>query len=245
MKIKFFEATYQGARSSNQDYFMHIVTDDWACFVVADGLGGHYRGDIASSVYTQAFIKSASNNAPEILSDPINGLGHAMLQAWEAMREQVKDEYGAIDSQTTFVAVWLDERHFLTAHVGDSRIYLLNHDEIVWRTPDHTPVQALFEQGEISEEEFYYHPQQNRLLRTINLFEPPEAEIYLRPPLQKSDTVLLCSDGFWNPLSRNDILLLGKTDDLQETTTKLVDAILADHPTDADNITVQLLRKTS
>ncbi len=242
MKISFYEATYQGARSSNQDAYSHAINDDWCCFVVADGLGGHYNGEIASSVYTSVFIKAMNEYAHLLMSDPIDGMKFCIQNAWQHMCKQIQQQYGTIDSQTTLVVMWMNAAHLVTAHVGDSRLYLLDANDIIWRTPDHTPVQALFEQGKITEEDFYHHPMQNRLLRTVNLFEPPQADIVLHSPLPVGDTVLLCSDGFWNPLSRNDILLLGKTNDFKGTATKLLDAILADHPADADNITLQLIR---
>ncbi|MGD9591178.1 MAG: PP2C family serine/threonine-protein phosphatase [Candidatus Berkiella sp.] len=242
MKVNCFEATYLGARKSNQDYYSHVITEDWSCFVIADGLGGHFRGDIASKAYTTAFTQQIIDNASQVLTHPIEGFAQCMQKAWQNMCEAIHLEYGEIDTQTTFVAVWIDKNNLVCAHVGDSRAYLLNQQEILWRTADHTPVQALYEQGKITEEEFNYHPMQNRLLRTVNLYEPPDADMTLYPPIKSNETLLLCTDGFWNPLSRNDILLLGKTSDFKATSTQLVDAILADHPTDADNISLQLIR---
>ncbi len=242
MQIDFFELTHQGARTSNQDAYAHTIAEDFCFFVVADGLGGHFRGDIASSQYTQALNTLLPKHIQTLKASPIDGMAELMLQAWKVMSAQVMKQYHHIDSQTTIAVLWFDDKNLITAHVGDSRIYLLNQEGIMWRTPDHTPVQMEFEQGKITEEDFNHHPLQNRLLRTVNLYEPPEAEIYLHPRPVKGDTLLLCSDGFWNFLTRNDIALLGKVPNMSATATKLLEAILLDNPQRSDNITLQLIR---
>ncbi len=243
MKITFYEESRIGGRKDNQDAYAHMINDDWSCFVVADGLGGQQRGEIASNEFCHAIMESIPTFAKNILNDSVNGLEELILSATKLMRLNIQQNYPSIDSHTTFALLWLDSQQLLTAHVGDSRIYRLNTEEVIWRTPDHTPVQELFERGKILEDDFSRHPQQNRLLRTVNIYEPPEADIYVHPPMQTGETILLCTDGFWNAVKFKDFLKLGQTKDIESTTKQMIDEILEEHPMDADNITVQVIRE--
>src|SRR5262249_55252017 len=91
----------------------------------------------------------------------------------------------------------------------------LNRHVVLWRTPDHTPVQELFEHGMVTEEAFTNHPLQNQLLRTINLYHEPEADIFLHSPLGKDETIVLCTDGFWTATPFSTFLKFAYIDDYQ------------------------------
>lgn len=242
MKIQFYEATNQGARESNQDYFSHVITEDWCCFVLADGLGGHFRGDIASKAYCEALCTQALHHAEKIVKTHAQGIDELMLDAWKIMCHDIHAQYGKVDSHTTITIAWLDDNQFISAHVGDSRVYRLNANEIIFRTPDHTPVQELYEKHLITEDDFAGHPLQNRLLRTVNLYDAPLADIFVQDPLEKGETVILCSDGLWNFLMKDQIGQLGITENVPKTCKMLMDGIVEKHPNSADNITVQVVR---
>ncbi len=242
MELTFFETTYIGSRISNEDYYTHLVNEKWACFVLADGLGGHEGGEIASALLCQSLIEAAPKFATQIMESAITGMEGLFTQAWHQFKETIYSKYATMDPHTTIVLLWLDENQMVTAHVGDSRIYRLEKNEIIWRTHDHTHVQTLVDQGMITEEEALGHPLQYRLLRSVNANETPEIDISVDRPLIKGETMLLCSDGFWNTLSQAEILQLAKTDNLEKTAKELSENILDKHPLDADNITIQLIR---
>jgi protein phosphatase len=242
MNIQFYEETQLGARYNNQDYFAHTINENYACFIVADGLGGHEGGEIASKEFCLAIMELIQTYMPQLINDASHGMEHLILSAWKLMRNRIMQKYVEVYPQTTFALVWIDENQLITAHVGDSRIYRLQHHAMIWRTKDHTPVQELFDEGKISEDDFGSHPLQNRLLRSVTIEENPEADIYVHPPLMKDETIVLCTDGFWGALKQSDILLLAQSQDFKKTTQELISTILHNYPTSADNITVQIAK---
>lgn len=145
-----------------------------------------------------------------------------------------------MDAQTTLAMAWLDEQHLISVHVGDSRVYRINSSKVTWRTPDHTIVQQYFEEGKINADEMNEHPMQNHLLRSINRHEPIEPDIFVHPPLQPNETLLLCTDGFWTHLSEQDMVDLVHANSIKNKLPPLIKKIAAEP--DSDNITVQIVQ---
>lgn len=243
MNITYYEETHIGSRKENQDYYAHRIEEQWCCFIIADGLGGHSHGELAAKEFCDAIITEVSTFAENILHDSVNGLEALVLSAHKLMQQRILEQYPVLDCHTTFALLWLDTTQLLTAHVGDSRIYRLRPNEVLWRTPDHTMVQQLFEKGKITEDDFVMHPYQNRLLRTINLYQMPEPDIYQQPALSPEETILLCTDGFWNALKSKEFIPFSTAIDVEKSIQETIKKILSQHPSDADNITVQTVRQ--
>ncbi len=241
INLQCYEATDIGQRDYQQDATARWQSADAACFVVADGLGGQERGDIASAYLCRAFADAAPLHASRIRAEREAGLQGYIWQAHQVMRQQVLAEFGPIDTHTTFALVWLDETQMLSAHVGDSRIYCVNRSALLWRTRDHTRVQTLFEQGMVSEDEMGMHPDQNRLLRTVNLQETPQFDIVVHPPLTAHETLLLCTDGFWSGTPLAELIQLANSPHWQQDLAKHIDQ-LKQKPY-ADNITLQVIKQ--
>lgn len=243
MHLTCYQTTHIGARQSNQDSFDFDARDNWGCFVVADGLGGHYRGEIASQFVTQSLIKLAPKFASAIETEPMLGMKDFVSQAISKAQKDIIKKYQEVDTQTTIAVAWLNQDHFIAAHVGDSRIYKLNKQAVIWRTPDHTQVQALFEQGKITEEVFSTHPLQNQLLRSICTYEPPEVDIVVQPPLASNESLVLCTDGFWSGCEPEDFIKLSRNHgSTEKKVSDLIDRILKQQGEDCDNITVQVVK---
>lgn len=240
--IAFFEATDIGKRGYNQDYFAHTISEKAACFVVADGLGGHEHGEIASKMLCKALMAEVPSHLEDIMKNKLQGMQHYLQKSYERMQQTILAEHGQIDTHTTFALAWLDDSQLITAHVGDSRVYRLNTEKLLWRTPYYTSVQTLFEHGSITEDEMGKHFLQNRLLRTINLLAQPDFEIFIHPPLHLGETLLLCTDGFWTDTPIAEMLRLANAKDTVPFEEQI--AILAQNPF-ADNITVQVVKLTS
>ncbi|MFI4938320.1 MAG: PP2C family protein-serine/threonine phosphatase [Candidatus Berkiellales bacterium] len=241
--ITFYETTNQGKRQKNEDYYAHVIRKNWVCFVVADGLGGHAFGEVASRAIVEALITKADEYS-ELLSHskPLEAMASYIRESGRMMRDTILQQCGRVDAETTVALLWLNPNHMITAHVGDSRVYRLNREGMLWRTPDHSMVQELFEEGKITEEDFGKHPLQNRLLKAVNIFETPAADLYLHPPLNKDETILLCTDGFWEYLTQKDLITLANSADVQQFVTEKIKVILAENPKTADNITLQVIR---
>lgn len=240
--LDYFEITHIGSRKINQDYCTHRFFDNGACFVIADGLGGHIKGEVASSVFCEALMEVAPHYIPLMAEVPISAMEKWILHAGEIFREYVISREGEIDTHTTFCLLWIDDDQLVTAHVGDSRIYRLSPPHSIWRTQDHTLLQQYFDEGKVSEEAFLGHPLQNKLLKTVNIIKTPEADIYVHPPLMSNETILLCTDGFWNYLTKLDLENFSKPELTKKAIEDKVMSIIKSNPFHADNITVQMVQ---
>lgn len=240
IKLVYFEENDIGKRDYNQDFFAHTISEEFSCFVVADGLGGHAHGEIASKMLCEALIHEAKAHSNDILTHSLQGMQAYLEKSYELMKLRILQEHGSIDTHTTVALVWLDDSQMITAHVGDSRVYRLNSEMVLWRTPDHTAVQTLFEEGELTDDEMGKHPLQNQLLRTINLREQPDFEIFIHPPLKQAETIVLCTDGFWTDTPLTTMVQLANRKDYEMAFRERI-AFLAQNPF-ADNITVQIVK---
>lgn len=235
------EYTHPGGRENNQDYVAHRTASEWGCFVVADGLGGHPKGEVASRLIVQSLVDQAPRFAEAIHHNPEQGISALIQSAHQKMCAALKAECGLVDAHTTFVMAWITPEFVITAHVGDSRLYRVTPKGILWRTSDHTEVQALFDAGEISEKDMLTHPWQNQLLKTVHTFDVPDPDIYIHPPLAQEERLVLCSDGFWTKMPPEDWVAFILAEDLPHRMTQWIARTIADDP-GADNITLQVVQ---
>lgn len=246
MKFTSYQTTHIGKRDSNQDRYAYVEEAQWACYVVADGLGGHYKGEIAAGSVCESIVKAAPLFAESILVDPIKGMTQFLNSAIKQAQVSVVAKYNKVDTQTTLAVAWMNKKNLVTAHIGDSRVYLLNKESVLWRTPDHTQVQVLFEKGLISEEDIPNHPQQNQLLNAINMSDVPDPDIFVHPLIEKDETVILCTDGFWGLCSAQDLIAIARSNGaLAKKVGSLIEQYIALDTEECDNITVQVVRLKS
>ena len=220
-------------RSSNQDSGYSGVN----LFVVADGMGGHAGGDIASAIATQHVAK-----VDDVYEDgelAIGALLNAMREANEKLTETVSKFNYLAGMGTTMDAVLITENLANIAHIGDSRVYLLRNNVMTQITKDHTFVQKLVDSGKITEEEALYHPRRNVLMRVLgDASEEPEFDIH-QLELQAGDRLLLCSDGLCSYVPGQIIEENLKVTNLDEAIDLLIDE--AKEYGAPDNVTVLLL----
>jgi len=240
-KVVFFAANDIGKREYNQDHFLHSINDNFCCFVVADGLGGHQHGELASKMLCEALMAEARVYAAMIKEDPQQGMQTYLHQSHQTMCQRILQEYGDIDTHTTVALLWLNDSQLITAHVGDSRIYRINQETVLWRTPDHTMVQWLFEDEKITDDEMGRHPAQNQLNRTVNIHEALDADVFIHPPLEQHETIVLCTDGFWTDTPLAKMVEMANRQDYELAFKERI-AFLAQNPF-ADNITVQVVKR--
>jgi PPM family protein phosphatase len=178
--------------------------------VIADGVGGAARGDIASSTAVQ-ILRRLDAPAPE---DPLEALAGAIHRAHDRIAELV-DEDPELDGTSTTVTVALfDGSRVAVGHVGDSRGYLLRDGELSQLTKDHTFVQSLIDEGRITEEESRVHPHRNLILRAVDGVHETDPDLFF-VELAVGDRILLCSDGCSGVLDSDrltDILGTGTVD---------------------------------
>jgi serine/threonine protein phosphatase PrpC len=126
-------------------------------------------------------------------------------------------------------------------HIGDSRLYLVRDAHILHRTRDHTVVQELFDAGRIREEAITTHPERNRLLQCLGGYQTPTPDPISQERLAKNDVVLLCSDGFWGPLTQRQMLHALMTRELAPAIAELTALAEARAGPSSDNISVMAM----
>ena len=177
--------TSKGGRNYNEDSVFFMQSDQKILAIVADGLGGHGGGDLAS--------KSAVEAASEYLFKENIITDQHILDTVNYANEAVLKHPGA---KTTIALLCLDGSTAISAHVGDTRIYQFRDSRIIFQSIDHSVSQMAVAVGEINHSEIRYHPDRNKLLRALGDKESPGTET-AELTVHKSDAFLLCSDGFW------------------------------------------------
>lgn len=241
--LEFYQLTSAGDRAVNQDCMAHRVCADYALFVVADGLGGHHAGEKASQFFCRGLVGRAEQFQPRLAAQPQQVLLEWIAAAVASMRQLFGDDPAAGNAHTTCAILYLDQQRTLIAHCGDSRIYRLNAERLLWRTKDHSKTQLLLDQGELSEWEMGVHPEQNKLTRSINLLTPPQVDIKLSSPMRNGETLILCSDGFWEGIKEQEFLLLSQPESGKAELQKMAKMAILRAQGRSDNCTVQWIRR--
>jgi PPM family protein phosphatase len=227
-----------GARPMNQDRLGHWRTGRSLLMVVADGLGGHLRGELAAQVSVEYFGTAFQRDARPALADPEQFLARALAGAHVAiMREAYKQSLPDVP-RTVIVACVVQDGYAYWSHIGDCRLYLVRQGRIVQRTRDHTVVQQLLDEGRIREEALSTHPERNRILQCLGGYQAPKPDPIEKARLARNDVLLLCSDGLWGPITHRQLLHSLFTRPLEEAIADL--AVLAEHRAgpQCDNVTV-------
>lgn len=212
MKYRIFEDTRIGKRPYQQDRLGHWSTSEALFLTVADGMGGHANGDIAAQVTVDCLGAAFRAEAKPRIAEPDQFLVRAIGRAHAMIGHQAQRQKLPEAPRTTVVACLVQDGYARWSFVGDSRLYLIRAGRVVTRTRDHTPVQRLIDMGRIREEAAMTHPDRNKLLQCLGGPRPPVAEAPENARLGEGDIVLLCSDGFWGPLTQRQLLmgLIGK-----------------------------------
>ena len=206
MRFALAQATRIGGRAMNEDRVGFWQTPDAALMAVADGLGGHLHGEIAAEMAIGLFGAVFHREAQPRLADPAAFLARAMAAAHAAILREGQRLDLPETPRTVIVACVVQDGHAWWMHVGDCRLYLIREGRIVSRTRDHTVVQRLIDEGRIREEAIASHPDRNRLLQCLGGYLAPTPDAAERMRLARGDVLLLCSDGFWGPLTQRQML---------------------------------------
>lgn len=252
MRYRSFVATDVGVkRKANEDNF--CSNQELGLFVVADGMGGHAAGEVASRIAVEEIERVLLNTRddddwtwPESFDQghslTANKLKYAINLANEKIRGTTMDRAECRGMGTTIVAAMMLENGCSIAHVGDSRAYLFRDDQLLPVTSDHSWVNEQLKQGFLTADTARNHPFRNVITQALG--SGPDIKVDLEElALRDKDLLLLCSDGLNSMLTDNEILSLlkrRKNQSLDEQTMTLIDAA-KDRGGD-DNITVALVQ---
>lgn len=231
MRYVWASATHQGmVRNNNEDAVFPDTSGESrgpAVLIVADGMGGHVAGEVASRLAVNAAASSELDAADRVAAGN------------RAIREEVAREPDLEGMGTTMTLVVLDESGLATVgHVGDSRAYLLRNGDLRQLTEDHTVAAEYVANGQISPEEAASHPQRHMLTRTLGLtrfINVDEVEV----PLEEGDRLLLCSDGLTEMVDDAQVSEALGDSTADEVAWKLVE--MANEAGGVDNITVVVI----
>lgn len=185
----------RGGRGYNEDHTLSAVANDTACWVVADGLGGHGGGADASAIACEAAVRSFLAD-PSLSPDAVRAHIEAAHQA--VLQQQVAQPALA-RMRTTIVMLIANATHAVWGHVGDSRLYHLRAGKIISQTNDHSVPQNLVDAGEITIFDIRHHEDRARLLRSLGEEQVARSTVVAQPiPLAQGDAFLLCTDGLWD-----------------------------------------------
>lgn len=223
-------------RSNNQDSGFAGVR----LFFVADGMGGHAGGDVASALTTK-HVAEIDTSPFETASEAAAALEDQLLSANRKLSDTATERPELAGLGTTFTGFFTIKNQLGVAHIGDSRLYRFRDGKLRQLTSDHTFVQRLVDSGQITEEEAKTHPRRSVLMRVLgNVDTEPNVDTEVIDPLP-GDIYLLCSDGLCGYVDEKVIAIdLDATEDLQSGVDILIDRALENGA--PDNVTVALVR---
>lgn len=236
MKV-YFETNKGLLREINEDNFLIQETKRFNLYAVADGMGGHKAGEVASSLaidtIKQCFDSDCMSDnfmVPKFINDSIQ-------LANKKIREESfeKEEYNGMGTTVTMAVVDLEQNIAYIGNIGDSRAYLLKDDEIIQLTEDHTYVNELLKDGRITTEEAKNHPKRNIITRAVGSEEDMLVDIF-EIEFLKNEALLICSDGLTTHINDEEILNTIVTYGCSKSVQRLID--LSNDNGGTDNITL-------
>ena len=188
-------------RTNNEDsYVINDNNKKKKLFIVADGMGGHNAGEIASSEaakMVEDYVFSHDGNIDDVLTEAVYGANRELFI--RASENSAMSGMG-----TTIDACVVEKNKIHIAHVGDSRVYVLNNDLMCKITKDHSIVGMMLEEGSITEEEAKVHPQRNYITRAVGTSVNLEIDIICEE-VHSGEWVLMCTDGLTNMVDKGEL----------------------------------------
>jgi serine/threonine protein phosphatase PrpC/CRP-like cAMP-binding protein len=252
VELKFFAATDVGRqRDHNEDNY--LVEPELHLFVVADGMGGHAAGEVASQIAVHEVARVVRENAdvieryssgkdPGAREEILAVMEHALQTACASIYHRGQDEPDKRGMGTTTSALLVAGDRGFIAHVGDSRIYLLRQSQVHQLTEDHSLINELVRRGKIKRDEIDsspYSKYKNAVTRAVGAYESVETDT-LDFEVLPGDHFLLCSDGLHSYLKDSDVPEIMTSDDIADAPKTLV--ALANAGGGHDNITAVVVR---
>jgi PPM family protein phosphatase len=236
MRFSVYQVSRKGGREKNEDRMGYCYTREAGLFALADGMGGHPEGEMASQLALQTMAALFQRDARPGLADPLRFLTDAIMAGHHQLLRYASEK-GLIDTpRTTIVACILQGNTAYWAHCGDSRLYMVRGDKLIARTRDHS-------YSELQDSLSTVVPLTERYNRNVLftcLGSPGKPVIDTAGPLllQEGDRLMICSDGLWGTISDETITRHLATRTISDAVPELVEEALREGGPKCDNVTV-------
>ena len=236
MRFSVYQVSRKGGRDKNEDRMGYCYTRDAGLFALADGMGGHPEGEVASQLALQTLAAMFQRDCKPQLPDPLRFLQEAVMAGHHQLLRYATQKALIDTPRTTIVACLLQGHAAYWAHCGDSRLYLVRGDKLVARTRDHS-------YSELQQTMSQVVPMGDRLNRNVLftcLGSPGKPVVDTVGPLllQPGDRLLLCSDGLWSTVTDAVIVDQLATQALSDSVPELVEQALRNGGPKCDNVSV-------
>jgi PPM family protein phosphatase len=236
MRFSVYQVSRKGGRDKNEDRMGYCYTRDAGLFALADGMGGHPEGEVASQLALQTLAALFQRDAKPTLAEPLRFLHEAIIAGHHQLLRYATEKALIDTPRTTVVACLMQGNAAYWAHCGDSRLYFVRGDKLIARTRDHSysELQETLSQVVPVGERF------NRNVLFTCLGSPGKPVVDTAGPLllQPHDRVLLCSDGLWGSVSDALITEHLTARPISDAVPELVELALRNGGAKSDNVTV-------
>jgi serine/threonine protein phosphatase PrpC len=236
MQFSVYQISRKGGREKNEDRMGYCYTRDSGLFALADGMGGHPEGEVASQLALQTMAALFQRDAKPKLDDPLRFLHDAIIAGHHQLLRYATEKALMDTPRTTIVACVMQGNAAFWAHCGDSRLYLVRDGKLIARTRDHS-------YSELQETLSHVVPMAEKFNRNVLftcLGSPGKPVVDTAGPLlmQAGDRILLCSDGLWGAVSDDEIAEQLGVRTLSDAVPELVEQALRHAGAKSDNVTI-------
>ena len=236
MRFSVYQVSRRGGREKNEDRMGYCYTRDSGLFALADGMGGHPEGEVASQLALQTIAALFQRDCKPTLPEPMRFLQEAIMAGHHQLLRYASQKSLADTPRTTIVACLLQGNAAYWAHCGDSRLYLVRGGKLIARTRDHSYSelqQTLNQVSHVGE-----HFNRNVLFTCLGSPGKPVVDIVGPLLMQAGDRLLLCSDGLWGTVSDAIITEQLTRNVLSDAVPELVEQALRNGGPKSDNVSV-------
>ncbi len=242
MRFTIFQESHIGGRKVNQDRLAYSYSKDVLLMVIADGMGGHARGEIAAEIAVNTVNNRFQVEARTALRRPKEFLETAIHSAHRAI-VAFADKNDMLECpRTTIVAVVIQHGKAVWAHVGDSRLYLFRDGRLAAATSDHSRVQQMIDAGVITAAQAAVHPDRNKIYNCVGGVLPPTITHSEEWNMNVGDSIWISTDGFWGPLNADQIGARARNTDVLSLVPELMEEAERIAGDESDNLSVVALK---
>lgn len=209
-------------RKNNEDYLGYYFDENIQLYLVADGMGGHNAGEVASKTAVESCIRYVQNK--EDISDIPTVLKRAVNYANMVVYEKSKKKLNLRGMGTTITACLIKDNDVVIANVGDSSCFVIDDNGMEKITKDHSLVQELIDDGSITEEEALIHPNKNIITRALGTKRYIDVDIFIKK-VSDVKKIILCTDGLTNEVNREEMYDIIVKNNNREACIQLVELV--------------------